>query len=683
LGERHLEYEKREEDILFFLSDHVRVSVKYNSPTKVEAQMWRLDVLLPPDVGNINAASFRKRLVRDGMEAFNRGSKEGENMVPKLEEELGLVANALRSKSEDKEGEEGKLTLLDILKGMHGPSMMDLLIGYGREGELFHGADGEPYATVKVGDHHETYHLKSKGYKNWLRHKYYAEEKKRLEEIGKPEESPAVPRSQVINDALAQLEAICQFEGPEHEVHVRMAEHEGAVYLDLADAKWRVVRIDPSGWQVVSNPPVKFLKAKGILPLPVPAQGGSVDKLRGLINLKDDDHDGWRLTVAWLVQALRPRGPYPVLILQGEQGSAKSTIERLLRALVDPSTAPLRTTPRNEHDLYIAATSAWVVAFDNISNLQPWLSDALCRLSTGGGFSTRTLYENREQELFDAMRPVILNGISDVATRPDLLDRAIVLTLPPISEESRRPESEVWGRFEEDRPAILGALLDAVSMALRELSNTKLDSVPRMADFALWATASEHTFGWKPQAFMQAYARNREQANDLALETEPVAGAVLKLMESRDEWISNATELWKALGEKVDEEVKYTKAWPAAPHTLTNRLKRLAPALRRTGIEYLEDRVGHKGTKVKKLVKVPVEQRQQRRQRQRSEKDLQNQGLDADASADASVGADASADASKNGKCQQGMPANREIFTNADAADALSRKPEDEWEGEF
>jgi hypothetical protein len=339
----------------------------------------------------------------------------------------------------------------------------------------------------------------------------------------------------------------------------------------------------------------------------------------------------------------------------------------------------LRTTPRNEHDLYIAATSAWVVAFDNISNLQPWLSDALCRLSTGGGFSTRTLYENREQELFDAMRPVILNGISDVATRPDLLDRAIVLTLPPISEESRRPESEVWDRFEEDRPAILGALLDAVSMALRELSNTKLDSVPRMADFALWATASERTFGWKPRTFMRAYAGNREEANDLALETDPVAGAVLKLMESRDEWISNATELWKALGERVDEEIKHTKAWPAAPHTLTNRLKRLAPALRRTGIEYLEDRVGHKGTKVKKLVKVPVEQRQQRRQRQRSEKDLQNQGFDADASADASV----VADASKNGKCQQGMPANREIFTNADAADAFSRKPEDEWEGEY
>jgi hypothetical protein len=151
-------------------------------------------------------------------------------------------------------------------------------------------------------------------------------------------------------------------------------------------------------------------------------------------------------------------------------------------------------------------------------------------------------------------------------------------------------------------------------------------------------------------------------------------------MENRDEWSGIATELWKALGEKVDEQIKQTKAWPAAPHTLTTRLKRLAPALRKTGIEYLEARAGHKGTKVKKLVKVPVEERQQRQQ---EEKVQQNKAFVADAYADASVEADACADPSKNGKRQQEMPANEEIYTGADAADALSPKPEDEWEGEY
>lgn len=328
----------------------------------------------------------------------------------------------------------------------------------------------------------------------------------------------------------------------------------------------------------------------------------------------------------------------------------------------------MRSTPRNEHDLFIAATSVWTVAFDNISNLQPWLSDALCRLSTGGGFSTRTLYENREQELFDAMRPVILNGISDVASRPDLLDRAIVLTLPPVPEEGRRPESEVWEEFDRECPAVLGALLDAASTALRELPHTTLDSMPRMADFALWATAAESGLGWKPGTFMKAYAGNRKEANDLALETDPVAGAVFKLMAGRNEWSGNATELWKALGEEVDEDVKHTKAWPAAPQTLTGRLKRLAPALRRAGTEYLEDREGHNRTRVKRLRRIAAKERPQRPQ---EEKDLQKEDISCGRSADASDYEDRPHE----------TPANEDIFSDADAADASLQGVEHEENG--
>jgi len=383
------------------------------------------------------------------------------------------------------------------------------------------------------------------------------------------------------------------------------------------------------------------------------------------------------LLLAWLVQTLRPQGPYPILILQGEQGSAKSTVERLLKAIVDPSTAPLRTTPRNEHDLYIAATSAWVIAFDNISRLQPWLSDALCRLSTGGGFSTRTLYENREQELFDAMCPVILNGISDIATRPDLLDRAIILTLPEIEEDERRPESEVWEEFDGCRPAIFGALLSAVSAALRELPHTELEKLPRMADFALWATAAEGGFGWEPGTFMRAYAGNLEEAIDVALETDPVAGAVLKFMEGKDEWIGSATDLWQVLGKEVDEQIKQTKAWPAASHTLAGRLTRLAPALRGKGMEYLETREGRGGDRVKTLRWITEEERQKRQRRQQGEKGLQNERFDADASQEA----DASAfhgDTFSNVERQQEVPANGHLCASADASDASSGNAEDD-----
>jgi hypothetical protein len=348
------------------------------------------------------------------------------------------------------------------------------------------------------------------------------------------------------------------------------------------------------------------------LPTPLAAGDGCDGLLRRYFNVSGEER--LRLIVAWLVAALRPTGPYPVLLFQGEQGSAKSTAERLVRALVDPSAAPLRTTPRNERDLYIAADNAHVIALDNISTLPPWLSDALCRLSTGGGFSTRTLFENREEELFEGMKPVILNGITDVATRPDLLDRALIVTLPPIPDEERRPEAELWREFEQARPAILASLFDAVSGALRSVEDVQLEGMPRMADFAVWATAAEETLGWGTGTFMAAYTGNRQEATDSALEADPVAAAVVDLMADRDQWTGSATELWMALGELVDEGVRKTNAWPRAPNALTSKLKRLAPALRGVGIEYGEDRSGRSRKKVLTKNK-PAEDRHERHQR--------------------------------------------------------------------
>ena len=176
--------------------------------------------------------------------------------------------------------------------------------------------------------------------------------------------------------------------------------------------------------------------------------------------------------MGWLVAAFRPRGPYLVLILQGEQGSAKSTGARVCRRLIDPNKAELRSQPREPRDLAIASNNAWALGFDNISRTSHWLSDGLCRLATGGGFSTRTLYSDSDETIFDAQRPILLNGIDSVATRGDLLDRSIMLTLPRLKHH--REESEFWSDFDEARPRILGALLDAVSMALQREKATKL-----------------------------------------------------------------------------------------------------------------------------------------------------------------------------------------------------------------
>jgi hypothetical protein len=437
------------------------------------------------------------------------------------------------------------------------------------DAELFRTPDGEAFATFAVAEHRETAALRSKSFKSWLQLRFY-------------EERGSSPSSQAVQDALGVLEGRALFDGAEHRVYTRLAEHVGAIYYDLGDEHWRSIKITKDGWDIVSDVPVRFRRSRGMLAQVSPVHGGSLAFLRQFVNVGSDDD--WRLLIAWLLGTFRSIGPYPLLVLHGEQGSAKSTTERALRLLTDPNAAPLRAEPREGRDLMIAARNSWVLAFDNLSHLPVWLSDALCRLATGGGFTTRALYSDDEEMIFDAQRPVMLNGIEDLATRGDLLERAIVLYLPRIRAESRQTEKAFWREFDAARGSILGALLDAVVMALRNVDSTELAQLPRMADFATWVTAAAPALGWGPGAFMGAYGGNQETANDLALEASPVAPFIITMVDEGP-WQGTATELLARLGERVDEAVRRQKSWPTNPRTLANTLRRLAPTLRTAGVE--------------------------------------------------------------------------------------------------
>ncbi|MHB8858951.1 MAG: ATP-binding protein [Thermoleophilia bacterium] len=441
------------------------------------------------------------------------------------------------------------------------------IVSLGETAELFHAPDGCAYASVKVDLHGETWALNSKGFRHWLQRLYWREYRK-------------VPGSQAMQDALETLAAMAVHDGSELAVHVRLAGNRDAVYVDLGRDTWEAVEITANGWNVLANSPVKFRRTKGMKPLPYPERGGSIDELRGLVNI--DDEADFILYVGWLVGALNPKGPYPVLVLNGEQDSAKSTAERVARRLIDPYGPEFRSTPRDELNLVIGAKNNWVLAFDNLSHIQPWFSDALCRLATGGGYATRTLYANDEETLFEATRPIVLNGIGDIATRGDLLSRSLVIVLPPIPSGRRKSETDFWENFETIRPRILGALYDAVSIALRNLPNVSLTRLPRMADFATWVTAAEQALGWADNTFIDAYYYNRRQANELALEASPLVPSIRKLV--KDGWRGAPTELLTELNEIASDHLKRLKSWPKSTKALTNELDRLAPDLRASGI---------------------------------------------------------------------------------------------------
>jgi hypothetical protein len=458
------------------------------------------------------------------------------------------------------------------------------------EMELWHDETDEPCATVPVEGHRETWRVdsRSKPFRRWLAKRWF-------EATG-----GEVLAAGGLADLAALLEGKAVFAGPKRATYHRVAGHEGKVYLDLGDPEWRAVEIDGEDWRVVAEPPVKFLRAKGSAALPEPRRPDRPlrDLLKPFVNVAEEE---WPLVVAWLAAALRPTGPYPILKLLGEQGSTKTTTAKVLVALIDPNTAPVRAEPTSLRDLMIAATNRWVLCFDNLSSLSPWLSDALCRLSTGGGSATRTLYADAEECIFQAMRPQILTSIEEIGARSDLLERSLILDLPPIGEGKRRAEKAIWADFEAARPAILGALLDAVSAGLRDLPavEAKADAeLGRMADFEQWARACEGPLGLAPGSFAEAYAANREVATQTVLESNPAIAALLRLLESESVYEQTATNLLTKL-EFVTTDPRKQPGWPKTPRVLSAILKRAAPNLRQVGIVATQGTRGRDNAKEK------------------------------------------------------------------------------------
>jgi len=432
--------------------------------------------------------------------------------------------------------------------------------------ELFHFGE-DSFATIQVSGHLETYSLRSRAFRSWLGQLFFRENRR-------------AATGEALASAIGTLDGFARFECPERETFIRVAGSVKGMWIDLGDPQWRQIEVNSSGWRIVeaNDSHVRFRRAHGMLALPVPEGAGSLNDLRKFVNVSSDAD--FRLLVGYIIGALSPCGPYPILVLHGEQGSAKSTTTRVVRSLVDPSVAPLRSEPREARDLMIAANNGWMIPLDNISRLEPWLSDCLCRLSTGGGFSTRTLYSDAEETIFQAQRPVILNGIEELAVRGDLLDRCIVLDLPRIEDAKRRDEHSFTGAFESARAKLFGALLDAISAAIGNHDTAVIENKPRMADFACWVVAAEPKLGWKRGEFLTAYGNNRRRANELVLET-PLAEAVRKINLP---WEGTATELLTKLNAVVDEPVRKQRGWPSSGRMLSNALRRLTPNLRQAGV---------------------------------------------------------------------------------------------------
>ena len=429
--------------------------------------------------------------------------------------------------------------------------------------------DGEEaYADVWIDGHRETLPVHSKGFRRWLRWLFW-------ERTGRGAPQDALTHTEENLDAQAAR-------ATQGRVFVRTATHEGRLYVDLCDRSRHVVEIDSEGWRVLGDAPtVRFRRPKTTRPLPEPVRGDARESINALHRFLNIDEDDFVLCVAWLLASLRDTGPYPLLVLAGEQGSAKSTAAKLLRSLVDPASPPTTGMPRSERDAVIAALNRHVLTYDNLSGIPTWLSDTLCRLSTGEGYSTRALYTDDEEVVIEASRPVILTGIENPSVRGDLADRSLIIRLSPISDADRLTESELMAAFEEVRPRIFGALLYGLSEGLQKESRVRLQRLPRMADFCKWAVACEGAY-WSPGTFMAAYDDSQASATEDVLEDSAIGPSLRQLLEETGSFNGTATELLDLLSARHQDE-KGPRGWPSTGAVMGKQLTRLAPSLRKLG----------------------------------------------------------------------------------------------------
>jgi len=436
--------------------------------------------------------------------------------------------------------------------------------------QIFSGDDGAVYASSCVDGHTENINVRSMRFRQWLGKLYY-------------DQTGEIAGKSSCDEAI---EILAFQTGKAEKTFLRVGGTDTAVYLDLGNEKWDAVEIDSDGWRIVANPPVAFRRTSKMRPLPIPVapQGeGDVDaafqELFGLINVAEEDRI---LVLAWLLAALRHKGPYPILTLIAEAGSAKTTTAKALKRIISPYVAETRSRPKTVDDCYVAAANDWILVYDNLSTIPIDISDALCRLATGGGYATRELYENLEEVVTDRQCPLIINGVADIVKKGDLASRVLTVSLPEITADRRIEESEWERRFAAAHPRILGALFELLSAVLSELPNVKTP-LPRMADFAKLGAAIDVVTSKadSPEGFSQRYANSTRVGTLSIIENSPVYRPLWKFMKANGKtWQGSAADLLELLSAKATFEEKLYL--PKAGNGLTRELTGIAPNLRST-----------------------------------------------------------------------------------------------------
>ena len=442
---------------------------------------------------------------------------------------------------------------------------------------FFHTPEDQEFAAINLQTGGvAVYPINSRKFKQELSRRYF-------EVTSKP------PSRDHMTAAMDILCAYANFQGAEIELHNRVAWHDENIYYDLSNDKWGVVEITPHGWKVISNPPIKFRRYGHQRAQVIPDPDGDVNDFLQFTNVREKDRV---LALVHLVACVIPDIPHTILNTIGDHGSAKTMFGKLEKRLIDPSVLSVLSLPNTKNELIQQLSHHWMPVYDNLEKLQGWQSDCFCRACTGEGDSKRGLYTDEEDVFFHYKRCISLNGINNVVTRPDLLDRLLSLRFERIPEDKRRTEEEIFQELEAAESRILGGIFNVLSKALEIKQTISLKRLPRMADWTLWGCAIAEAMDYDRAAFLDAYYSNIHEMNLEALRESIIGDCVLRLMDGTREWKGTPGELYEKIDQIADDLKldKKSKGYPKAANALSRTLGLIIPNLADEGIRVIRDR---------------------------------------------------------------------------------------------
>lgn len=388
------------------------------------------------------------------------------------------------------------------------------------------------------------------------------------------------PGTKAVTEAKSILEGTALFDKvPTKTLHNRIGEYNDDIYYDIGDNE-HVIHISSNGWNIKTACPLLFQRFSHQKVQVLPVRDGNLKDLLGLVNVTRSENQLLLLVI--LVISFLPNIPRPILALNGAPGSSKSTLLKFLREFIDPSEVSLITPPNTVAELAQLANHNYAVYFDNLSNVPTWLSDCICRLVTGDGYSKRELYTDDDDVLYAHKRAVGICGVNQVATKPDLLDRCVIIALDLIDETKRREESELWRAFYEAKPFVLGAVFDCLSYIKRTAPTLTIKSRPRLADSFRYALAVAKFLGFSERELVQAYTANTRSQHEEAIEGSSVAQVVIEFMsDKKDPWYGTSTQLH---GELKDIAEKLKVGFPKTPNWVWREINEVKHNLMAAGI---------------------------------------------------------------------------------------------------